>query len=159
MAVVPAVAESPRSRESFDVGWKFARFGALADGSTKEEPVGTSGPQAAAFDDSAWRSLDLPHDWGIEGPFRPDLSNATGKLPWMGIGWYRKNFEVPAVDAGKAMFLDFDGAMQQPTVWVNGIRAGEWKYGYSSFRVDLTKHLRCGGRNTVAVRLDNPPNS
>ncbi len=159
LVLVVAAADVPRTRESFDGGWRFARFGALADGGTREEPGGGAGAQDPAFDDSGWRPVNLPHDWGIEGPFRPDLSNATGKLPWVGIGWYRKDFEVPAADRGKALFLDFDGAMQQPVVWINGVRAGEWKYGYSSFRIDLTEKVRYGARNTVAVRLDNPPES
>lgn len=116
-------------------------------------------PQDPAFDDSAWRALDLPHDWGIEGPFRADLPNETGKLPWYGIGWYRKAFTLPATDKGRSLFLDFDGAMSQAQVWVNGTKAGEWMYGYNSFRIDLTPHLRFGETNTVAVRLDNPPDS
>jgi len=168
LAVFPVMADSLRTRDSFDADWKFARFGAMPDGSTLVEPgaptdiTKTSAnkilpPQDIVFDDKKWRTLDLPHDWGIEGPFSMDLPNETGRLPWAGIGWYRKSFDVPAGDQGKMVFLDFDGAMQQPTVWVNGIKAGEWKYGYSSFRIDLTPHLKFGGRNIVAVRLNNPP--
>lgn len=116
-------------------------------------------PKDVAFNDQSWRSLDLPHDWGVEGPFRADLPNETGKLPWAGIGWYRKSFDLAASARGRMVYLDFDGAMQQPTVWVNGVMAGEWKYGYSSFRINLTPHLKFGERNTIAVRLDNPPDS
>jgi beta-galactosidase len=103
--------------------------------------------------------LDLPHDWAIEGPFRADIENETGKLPWVGIGWYRKTFTLPASAAGRRHYLDVDGAMAQPKVFINGVLAGEWKYGYSSFRVDLTPHLKFGVSNTIAIRLENLPSS
>ncbi|MEG2586295.1 MAG: beta-galactosidase GalB [Akkermansia sp.] len=111
------------------------------------------------YNDTQWRSLDLPHDWGIEGPFRMDLPNETGKLPWDGIGWYRKSLEVPASAKGNQFYLDFDGVMSRPKIYVNGELAGEWKYGYASFRVDITPFLKFGEKNTIAVRVDNPPNS
>jgi len=114
---------------------------------------------ATDFDDSKWRTLNLPHDWGIEGPFRMDLENETGKLPWAGIGWYRKTLDVADADKGKAIYLDFDGAMSQPKIFVNGKPAGEWAYGYSSFRINLTPHLTFGGKNSIAVRIDNLPKS
>ncbi|HPS00541.1 MAG TPA: beta-galactosidase GalB [Candidatus Sumerlaeota bacterium] len=110
--------------------------------------------EAVAFDDSKWRSLSVPHDWGIEGPFRDDLDNNTGKLPWRGIGWYRKHFEVPASDQGKRVFLDFDGAMANAQIWLNGEYVGTWPYGYNSFRMDLTPYLKFGAKNVLAVRLD-----
>ncbi|QQL44280.1 beta-galactosidase GalB [Sulfuriroseicoccus oceanibius] len=116
-------------------------------------------PDAVAFDDSSWRELNLPHDWAIEGPFHMDIENETGKLPWEGIGWYRKTFDVPASMAGKKVYLDFDGAMAQPKVYINGEFAGEWAYGYNSFRIDATPHLKVGEKNTVAVRLQNLPAS
>lgn len=116
-------------------------------------------PSAPKFDDSQWRKLDLPHDWGIEGPFRAELENETGKLPWPGIGWYRKTLTLQESDKGKTIYLDFDGAMSQAKVFVNGKFAGEWPYGYSSFRVDLTPNLKFGQENVIAVRLDNPVKS
>jgi len=111
-------------------------------------------PESLAFDDSSWRKLDVPHDWAIEGPFRLELAGETGKLPWRGIGWYRKHFTVPAADAGKRMFVDFDGAMAYAEVWLNGQYLGTWPYGYSSFRMELTPHLKFGEENVLAVRLD-----
>jgi beta-galactosidase len=111
-------------------------------------------PQAPEFDDSSWRKLDVPHDWAIEGPFRFDLEGHTAKLPWKGIGWYRKHFPVPATDAGRRVFVDFDGAMANAKVYCNGAFVGEWPYGYASFRLDLTPHLKFGGENVLAVRLD-----
>jgi len=113
-----------------------------------------------AFDDARWRPVTVPHDWGVEGPFRMDLENETGKLPWAGIGWYRTRLAtLTPADSGKALYLDFDGAMSHPTIYVNGRKAGEWAYGYASFRVDITGLARCDGTDVVAVRLDNPPRS
>lgn len=140
-----------REETNFDRNWLFARYGLQADGSRIEE---SNFPQMPQFDDKAWRQLDLPHDWGIEGPFRSDLEGYTGKLPWRGIGWYRKHFQVSEVEKGKRFFLDFDGAMANAEVWLNGIKVGERPYGYISFRVDLTSALRWGEENVVAVRLN-----
>jgi beta-galactosidase len=121
----------------------------------RNRPKAESGaPSDSAFDDSAWRRLDIPHDWGIEGPFRDDLENNTGKLPWKGIGWYRKHLLLPASDRGRKIFADFDGAMANAKVYVNGQLAGSWPYGYNGFRIDLTPHVRFGETNLLAVRLD-----
>jgi beta-galactosidase len=113
----------------------------------------------ADFDDSAWRRLDVPHDWGIEGPFRQELDGDTGKLPWFGVAWYRKHFNLPPSDAGRRVYLDFDGAMSYAMVWCNGQFVGGWPYGYSSWRVDLTPYVKTGADNVIAVRLDNPEES
>ena len=121
----------------------------------KNEHVAAAGaPSAAAFDDAAWRTLDVPHDWGNEGPFRANLDNNTGKLPWKGIGWYRKHFTVPASDAGRRVFIDFDGAMANAQVWLNGELVGGWPYGYNGFRLELTPQVKLGAENVLAVRLD-----
>lgn len=147
-----ALPETVRGVKHFNDGWSFDRFGPMPDGSTRPEP---DGPAAPGFDDAGWRRLDLPHDWGVEGPFRNDLPNNTGKLPFAGIGWYRKAFNVPDADRGKKLYIEIDGAMSQPTVYLNGEPAGEWKYGYSSFRVDLTPFVRFGETNVLAIRLNN----
>jgi beta-galactosidase len=111
------------------------------------------------FDDSSWRAIDLPHDWGIEGPFSADGRGDTGRLPFYGVGWYRKTLDIPASDGGRSLFLDVDGAMSHAAVWFNGEFVGGWPYGYASWRVDLTPHVKAGARNVIAIRLDNPPNS
>jgi beta-galactosidase len=108
------------------------------------------------FDDRAWRALDLPHDWGIEGPFQQELAGDTGKLPWFGVAWYRKTFAVPASDAGRQIALEIDGAMSYALVWCNGRFVGGWPYGYTSWQVDLTPHLNPGAENVIASRVDNP---
>jgi beta-galactosidase len=157
-----ATATTPRERSSFDAGWRF----------NKGDPAGTEAPAAnanleawnapatgAGFDDAGWRKLDLPHDWGIEGPFNQAYPGETGKLPWWGIGWYRKHFTLPAGDAGRRIYLDIDGAMSHAAVWINGHYVGGWPYGYASWRVDLTPYAQPGAQNVVAIRLDNPPDS
>lgn len=141
-----------------DKKWASIREICLAGGNdvpiVNRRVANTGAPQAVAFDDSAWRPLDVPHDWGIEGPFRDDLPGDTGKLPWKGIGWYRKHFVVPASEAGKRIFIDFDGAMANSKVWLNGEYIGGWPYGYNAFRLDLTDQIKFGADNVIAVRLD-----
>lgn len=139
------------SYQPFDQGWLFSRYGLQANGTSIDEPKGLEAP---LLDDSRWRKLDLPHDWAIEGPFRIELTGETGKLPYKGIGWYRKHFTVPASDEGKRIFLDFDGAMAYAEVWLNGHYLGTWPYGYTSFRMELTPHLKYGEPNVVAVKLN-----
>ncbi len=148
--------QTMRSRTSFNKGWLFARFGPMPDGTTKEEPPGL---EKQDLDDVSWRRLVIPHDWGIEGPFRADLPSNTGKLPWAGIGWYRKHFRVSSDYRGERFFFDVDGAMSHAKVWLNGHYLGEWPYGYASFRLEMTPHIRFDRENVLAVRLDNPQNS
>jgi len=145
--------ESPRSRESFNLGWKFVKyFNASSEAvATDKEPENL---QLPSVNDNAWRSLDLPHDWAIEGPFSDTLENNTGLLPWKGIGWYRKHFTISDNDKGKRIYVDFDGAMANAKVWLNGKYVGEWPYGYTSFRLDLTPYIIIGKENIIAVRLD-----
>lgn len=140
-----------RTIENFDFDWLFARYGLQPDGSRVEEPASV---EQVMFDDWDWKRLDLPHDWAIEGPFRPDLEGFTGKLPWRGIGWYRKHFKVDKKDKDRRFYLDFDGAMAHAEVWLNGKKVGGHPYGYTSFRVDLTPEVVYGGENVVAVRLN-----
>jgi len=145
--------ESPRSRESFNQGWKFVKyFNASNDAvTTDKEPENL---QLPTVNDNNWRSLDLPHDWAIEGPFSDTLENNTGLLPWKGIGWYRKHFSVNENDKEKRIYVDFDGAMANAKIWLNGKYVGEWPYGYTSFRLDLTPYIITGKENIIAVRLD-----
>ncbi|MES2110492.1 MAG: beta-galactosidase GalB [Bacteroidota bacterium] len=136
---------------SFDSDWLFSRFGLQPEGTTIPEPHGL---EQVAVDDAAWQKLDLPHDWAIQGPFRMELAGETGKLPWKGIGWYRKHFVMPEADRGKRVFIDFDGAMAYAKIWLNGHYLGAWPYGYNSFRMDLTPYLKFGGKNVLAVNLN-----
>jgi beta-galactosidase len=141
--------QQPASALNFNLGWKFI----LGD---------QAGASAKSFPDNAWRRLDLPHDWSIEGSF--DKNNPAtvggGALPG-GIGWYRKQFTVPASSKGKYIVVDFDGVYRNSEVWINGHYLGKRPNGYISFRYVLSPFLNYGGQNTIAVRVDNSrqPNS
>ena len=137
--------ERVRITKSFDTDWRFLK----ADAPGAENPD---------FDDAGWRTLNVPHDWSIEGPF--DQNNPTGGagafLP-AGIGWYRKHFTLPADYAQRRVFVEFDGVMAASDVWINSTHLGKRPYGYESFHYDLTGHLNFGGNkpNVLAVRADN----
>lgn len=85
--------------------------------------------------------------------------NNTGRLEYWGIGWYRKHFRISEDEKDLQFYLDIDGAMSFATVWLNGKFVGGWPYGYSSFRLDLTPHIKTGGDNVLVIRLDNPDKS
>jgi len=141
-------------------GDPFAKDPNFAD---KKRPAGNLGADVAytqpGFDDKGWQPVTLPHDWAIEGLFDPQAPGGTGKLPFSGVGWYRKHFTVPADDQGRQLYLDIDGAMSYANIWLNGQYVGGWPYGYASWQVDLTPYANFGGDNVLAIRLDNPPNS
>jgi beta-galactosidase len=145
--------DAPRTRESFNQGWKFVKyFNASNEAITIDrEPENLQLPSVS---DNNWRSLDLPHDWAIEGPFSDTLENNSGLLPWKGIGWYRKHFVISDNDNDKRIYVTFDGAMANAKVWLNGKYVGEWPYGYTSFQMDLTPYIITGKENIIAVRLD-----
>jgi beta-galactosidase len=134
---------------NFNGGWKFY----LGE---------RSGANAKTFNDQNWRSLDLPHDWSIEGSFdkKNPATEGGGALPG-GIGWYRKQFMVLAASKGKYVAIDFDGVYRNSEVWINGHYLGKRPNGYIAFRYVLSPYLNYGGQNTIAVRVDNSkqPNS
>jgi len=132
-----------RTVQNFNADWRF-----------QKDPAATLDATPAAFDDQTWQAVRLPHDWAISGPFDPKSDGGTGKLPWSGVGWYRKTFTLPAAEAGKRVYLDFDGVMASPEVYINGQRAGGWDYGYIGFRVDATPFLAFGRPAVVAVKAD-----
>ena len=114
------------------------------------------------YRDAHWRTLNLPHDWAIEGDFlASNPSGASGGALPGGIGWYRKHFVLDCeATPGSRYFIEFDGVYMNSTVYVNGHEVGFRPYGYSSFEYDITKYLKQGD-NVVAVRVDNSdqPNS
>lgn len=149
MLAAYGLSASADDRRLFDEGWQF----------TQTDSVKMSW---FGYNDKTWRTLDLPHDWAIEGDFMATApSGASGGALPGGIGWYRKHFNVAKADKGKKLFIDFDGVYMNAKVWINGHELGQRPYGYSSFRYDLTPHLNYGGDNVVAVRVDNSdqPNS
>ncbi|MDH7598592.1 MAG: glycoside hydrolase family 2 TIM barrel-domain containing protein, partial [Sedimentisphaerales bacterium] len=135
-------AAGQRWTQDFNAGWRFSK------GPQGEEVLGLQ------FDDSAWQPVHLPHDWAITGPFEPNEDGYAGKLPWKGKGCYRKVFTIDKRYNGRRVYLDFDGVMAFPKVYVNGKLAGQWDYGYMSFRVDATAHVRFGDKNVVVVMAD-----
>ncbi|KAK1564007.1 glycoside hydrolase superfamily [Colletotrichum navitas] len=114
----------------------------------------------ASFDDSAWESVNLPHDWAIKGPFKaPGIIGIMGSLPINGVGWYRRNLIFSRDDVNKSIYLDIDGAMAYAAVWLNGELIGGWPFGYASFRLDLTPYVDLDSVNQLAIRLENDVNS
>lgn len=122
-------------------------------------------------DKQTWHPVRIPHDWAIGGPFNrkwdlqfvaieqngekvaTEKSGRSGGLPWIGKGFYRTELVVPE-GYGHAM-LNFDGAMAEPVVYINGQEAGRWVYGYNAFQIDATPYLKAGQRNTIEVTLNN----
>ncbi len=133
-----------RRRERFDAAWRFY-LGDLPNG------------QDPALEDGAWRTLNLPHDWSIEGGFREDHPSGWGGgyLPG-GVGWYRKAFRLPKQERGCSVSILFDGVYKNCDVYLNGQHLGFHPYGYTSFYYDLTPHLHYGEtENVLAVRVDD----
>jgi beta-galactosidase/beta-glucuronidase len=109
---------------------------------------------ATDFDDSKWRSLDLPHDWSVGEPLNQSLASATGYLPG-GIAWYRKTLDIPINQKGKKIFIYFEGIYRNGELFVNGVSLGMRPNGYISCQYDLTPYLKFGEKNTLAVRVDH----
>ena len=160
MAAIFTAEAQTRTEQLLERGWRFTR-------EDSAEFV------AEDYDDKAWQEVTVPHDWAIYGPFsiHNDRQNVaitqdgqkeamehagrTGGLPFVGVGWYRLDFEAPAFEEGKCATLIFDGAMSHARVYVNGMEVGYWPYGYNSFHFDITPYIKAGEVNTLAVRLEN----
>ena len=137
------------SNTLFDADWRFHRGGSQR----AENPD---------FNDSDWRLLNLPHDWSIEdipgtsSPFNRDaISQVNGGFTTGGTGWYRKSFTIPVDQKGKRVIIQFDGVYMNAEVWINGKSCGNQPYGYSSFWYDLTKNVKFGLKNIIAVKVKN----
>lgn len=139
--VIGTENQDVRTDIDFNDNWKFI----------KGEQQGA---QTVKFDDSDWQKLRLPHDWAIAGPFDSSGNGSTGKLPWKGVGWYRKVFSLDKADAGKRVYFNFDGVMAFPKIYINGQLAGKWDYGYSPFWIDATDYIKFGQENVIAVSID-----
>ena len=140
-------------------GWKFQ----------KGNPENAS---QIEFNDTNWQNVTVPHDWAIYGPFDKEIdkqiiaitqngekiptekTGRTGSLPHIGSAWYRKSFNIHENDINKKIILQFDGAMSEPEVFLNGKKIGEWKYGYSYFYFDISENVLVGN-NLLAVKLTN----
>mgnify|MGYP001773871006 FL=1 len=127
--------------QNFDSNWKFY----LGDAGSAQEP---------GFDDSQWRSVNLPHDYSIEQEYSKSMEAESGYLPG-GTGWYRKNFTVPSDLEGKRIRIDFGGVYMNSTVYVNGHELGTHPYGYTPFSYDITDYVNVGEENTIAVKVEH----
>ena len=165
LALVPTLFAQVRHEFLLEKGWRFTR---------EDQREAFVNP---AFDDGGWQSVTVPHDWAIYGPFSArndkqevaivqdgqteamEHAGRTGGLPFVGVGWYRIQFEAPSFGPGKRVSLLFDGAMSNAEVYLNGQKVGYWPYGYNSFYFDVTDYMKANEKNTLAVRLENLPES
>jgi beta-galactosidase len=148
--------ESLSNRDmAFDLGWKFFRDS-------------INGAQEVAFNDSSWRTVDLPHDWSIEdlparkgdtviGHFsKKSIGTTSTGYAVGGTGWYRKTFTLNTEDTGKLVKINFDGVYMESNLWVNGAHVGSHMYGYTPFYFDISQYLNKPGKpNLIAVRVKN----
>jgi beta-galactosidase len=162
-------ALAPREHLLFDFGWKFT-FGHGSDpardlgfgmGQGDFAKTGDFDFSKAKFDDSKWRALNLPHDWAVELPFvRDEEQNSHGfkplgrRYPETSVGWYRREFEIPASDLGRRITVEFDGAFRDVILFVNGCFIGRNNNGYAPFQFDLTDFLAYGAKNYIVARVD-----
>ncbi|WP_281613061.1 glycoside hydrolase family 2 TIM barrel-domain containing protein [Flammeovirga sp. SubArs3] len=123
----------------FNNDWKFFK-GEVKDG------------QSPTLDDSKWRTVQIPHDWAIEGPFSKEYNARCGGLPFHGEGWYRKSFTLTNTQKGKHIAIEFEGVMKNSEVWINGHYLGKRPFGYLGFEYDLTPYLHQEGMNIIAVK-------
>ncbi|NIM34206.1 MAG: DUF4982 domain-containing protein [Hydrotalea flava] len=171
LAILPVPSKS-QQHLNIDEGWKF-HFGNAADPS-KDFNYGvanifakTGGAYGTAIDpkfkDSAWRSLNLPHDWAVELPFAQvdnfDVEShgykpVGGLFPATSIGWYRKHFTVLAADSGMRFQLQLDGIFRKASIWVNGIFVGTNMSGYVGVDYDISDFLKFNADNVIVVRVD-----
>lgn len=141
-ASVASQGTQVREKLIFNNDWKFI----LNDNPEYRDSV---------FNDTSWRTLNLPHDWSIEGAFEKSIGGSGGYFP-IGIGWYRKTFTLPKSMSQKQVILQFDGVYMNSEVWINGKFLGRYPYGFTTFQYDLTEYLTKKGEvNTIAVRVDN----
>ena len=155
-----AVADSPRERLLLDFNWKFYLGNDWGMAFNLSKAASGSGPASRMFNDAGWRTVNLPHDWAVELPFDKNSDMNHGYKPVgpgfaaNNVGWYRRMFDLPKDDAGKRLWLEFDGVYRDSTVFVNGWLVGHHEGGYNGFRYDITDVANVGGKNTVAVRVD-----
>ncbi len=159
-----------RERLLLDYGWRFALgnandpdkdfgFGKLRGTGTFAKSGDVGGPPMPRFDDSAWRKVDLPHDWAVELPFVNDKilvghgAKPLGReYPETSIGWYRREFVLPESDAGKRICVQFDGIFRNAMIFVNGNYLTQNMSGYAPAAVDVTDFANFGGATPGAAR-------
>ena len=167
-------AQAQQVRESvlLDKGWKFS-LGHAGDPKkdfgcgteyfnylTKASSIHNEGPYSLKFDDTKWQDVQLPHDWVTTLPYAAEASHSHGyktvgwKYPESSVGWYRKQFTIPATDLGKRLVLRFDGIFRSAQVWLNGFYMGTEPSGYATQVYDITPYVKYGKENLICVRAD-----
>jgi beta-galactosidase len=143
LALSPLLANAGRTTDNFDTDWRFQKSDA-------------PGGELNDFNDAAWRQLNVPHDWSIEGPFaETNRTGGAGAFLPSGLAWYRKHFTLPENISNQVVRVEFDGVMQNSDVWINGFYLGRRPFGYASFSYELNGHLNFGKtENVIAVRCD-----
>ena len=144
----------PVARETvLATGWEFAQvWKDTSPASTNGVVRRTLPPDSPEL---AWQKVRVPHDWAIAGPFDAGCTDGcTGKLPWVGVGYYRRKLELPAKAKGAFVALRFAGVMARPEVFLNGEKVGGWDYGYMGFEVDVSDKVRIGEPNELLVKVD-----
>jgi len=162
-------AVAPREQLLFDFNWKFQMGNSVdpahdlgfGNGQGDFAKTGEFDFAKGKFDDSKWRSVNLPHDWAVELPFvHDDVQNSHGfkpvgrRYPETSVGWYRRTFDIPASDLGRRISVEFDGAFRSVLIFVNGCFIGRNDNGYAPFRFDLTDFLSYGQKNYIVARVD-----
>src|SRR6266850_2463181 len=151
-----SVSASPREITSLDRDWRFHRGdipGVLPDHSTNLNLSPASALLGPAYDDSSWQSVNIPHDYIVEGAFDPKSEKQHGYLP-VEPGWYRKTISIPAAGQGRRLWLEFDGVYRDSQMWLNGHFLGRHASGYTSFHYDISEPARPGTNNLLLVRVD-----
>ena len=136
---------SPRATYSFNIGWKFIR-------------QDVAGAERTGFDDSTWQTVTTPHTWNDADTYRAIISHSSGDVSgeYMGIGWYRKHFKLPASAKDLKVFIEFEGLKQAAHFWVNGKAVGKFENGVSACGLDITDSVTFGDQeNVLAVKVDN----
>ena len=151
----PVAANKPETEKSITAACKQAEREINFNENWKFHLGDIAGASARQFNDQSWRTINLPHDWSIEG--RPEINNPSGNdggyYP-AGIGWYRKTFNFQQDDRLTETIIYFEGVYMNATVFVNGHELGTHPYGFTSFFYDITPYLRTG-ENTMAIKVDN----
>jgi beta-galactosidase len=137
----PALAKpAPRRTIDLDRGWRFSR---------SEAP----GAETPDFDDRKWARVNVPHTWNAQ-----DGQDGGGDY-YRGVGWYRRHVAIPRAEAGRELYLEFDGANLETTLFVNGHEVGHHAGGYARFRFDVTSVAKPGAVNLIAVKVSNAENA
>lgn len=151
--------ESPSVDYNFNPDWKFSKpYGATWPLDEAIQGTTDSGGRKfyeAEFDDSSWKAVSLPHTFNDEDSFRNVANDAGDSGSYRGIAFYRKHFTVTQEHSGKKVIIEFEGARQGTYVYVNGEMAGYYEAGVSPFGMDITKYIKYGEENVIAVALDN----